>query len=662
MLGESGERLEESKKINLSLSALAKVIHTLVDARGRSVHIPYRDSKLTRILQDSLGGNCRTTMIACVSPIGLVAEDTLSTLHFASRAKTIQNHAVVNLQAGDNAASSSLLAQYEAQLAQLREQLREAEREKEGLVPLNTLAAQQAPAVDNETLKIESEKAIAAEAALAQCVREYAKERAQKVRLQQQIGALQKRLLKTQIDELQNKVLIGGQKHEGGEGTTGSSEPTTPTKSGEGVDGAHGHGVGTRPTDAPSTADLRDADPASLSPSSLSVALASERRRADKLEARVRALQQKVLELTKEVEGCRTALARAKKAGFDPDAPAGESGADAAGGRRSALGDLPPNSPSAARAAAAAAASNTGTVGDDLATVRAELESALQAAAKHERSSRRKSEETAELREALEAAKREMEKVKSDAKAALRTAQQEADRTSRRVMAVSSEHEKALASLVAERDGLAAEHEAAMRAALVAQKEQAEAARAEALAEARTLGDQRLERMRKELEEEKGTAESLPSAPSADAGSGGGGGEQGRRVSGRAEAAEKEAARAAAEVAAGAREAAEAAARASSTQQLRGQHERSAEGGAAALAATKAQHEAEQRALNELLEQANQRADTAGEALSAEIGLREQSEAAAAERQAKAEAAEAEAAKARADAASRRSPRRRRRR
>ena len=141
MLGESGERLEESKKINLSLSALAKVIHTLVDARGRSVHIPYRDSKLTRILQDSLGGNCRTTMIACVSPIGLVAEDTLSTLHFASRAKTIQNHAVVNLQAGDNAASSSLLAQYEVQLAQLREQLREAEREKEGLVPLNTLAA-----------------------------------------------------------------------------------------------------------------------------------------------------------------------------------------------------------------------------------------------------------------------------------------------------------------------------------------------------------------------------------------------------------------------------------------------------------------------------------------------------------------------------------------
>ena len=94
----AGERLEESKKINLSLSALAKVISTLVDARGRHVHVPYRDSKLTRILQDSLGGNCRTAMIACVSPLAGVAEDTMTTLHFASRAKSIQNAARVNVQ------------------------------------------------------------------------------------------------------------------------------------------------------------------------------------------------------------------------------------------------------------------------------------------------------------------------------------------------------------------------------------------------------------------------------------------------------------------------------------------------------------------------------------------------------------------------------------
>jgi hypothetical protein len=96
---------------NLSLSALAKVISTLVDAKGKHVHIPYRDSKLTRILQDSLGGNCRTAMIACVSPLASVVEDTMTTLHFASRAKTIQNHARVNLQAAEHAANSSLLAQ-----------------------------------------------------------------------------------------------------------------------------------------------------------------------------------------------------------------------------------------------------------------------------------------------------------------------------------------------------------------------------------------------------------------------------------------------------------------------------------------------------------------------------------------------------------------------
>ena len=89
----------------------------------------YRDSKLTRLLSDSLGGTARTVMIACVSPGHAVVEDTMTTLHFASRAKTIQNHARVNLQATDNA-SSSLLAHYEAQLAQLREQLALAETAK----------------------------------------------------------------------------------------------------------------------------------------------------------------------------------------------------------------------------------------------------------------------------------------------------------------------------------------------------------------------------------------------------------------------------------------------------------------------------------------------------------------------------------------------------
>jgi hypothetical protein len=63
----TGQRLEESKKINQSLSALGNVIAALTDQKARP-HIPYRDSKLTRILEDSLGGNCKTTMMAMISP------------------------------------------------------------------------------------------------------------------------------------------------------------------------------------------------------------------------------------------------------------------------------------------------------------------------------------------------------------------------------------------------------------------------------------------------------------------------------------------------------------------------------------------------------------------------------------------------------------------
>ena len=82
-------RLKEAQKINLSLSALGNVISALVD--GKSTHIPYRDSKLTRLLQDSLGGNTKTVMIACISPADYNYDETLSTLRYASRAKQIKN-------------------------------------------------------------------------------------------------------------------------------------------------------------------------------------------------------------------------------------------------------------------------------------------------------------------------------------------------------------------------------------------------------------------------------------------------------------------------------------------------------------------------------------------------------------------------------------------
>ncbi|XP_028262127.1 kinesin-like protein KIF17 [Parambassis ranga] len=92
--GATGERLREATKINLSLSALGNVISALVD--GRSKYIPYRDSKLTRLLQDSLGGNTRTLMIACLSPADNNYEESLSTLRYANRAKSIQNRPRIN--------------------------------------------------------------------------------------------------------------------------------------------------------------------------------------------------------------------------------------------------------------------------------------------------------------------------------------------------------------------------------------------------------------------------------------------------------------------------------------------------------------------------------------------------------------------------------------
>uniref|UniRef100_A0A7E4VJT4 Kinesin-like protein n=1 Tax=Panagrellus redivivus TaxID=6233 RepID=A0A7E4VJT4_PANRE len=92
--GAEGAVLEEAKNINKSLSALGNVISNL--AEGTKSHVPYRDSKLTRILQESLGGNSRTTIVICCSPASWNEGETKSTLLFGQRAKTIKNVVVVN--------------------------------------------------------------------------------------------------------------------------------------------------------------------------------------------------------------------------------------------------------------------------------------------------------------------------------------------------------------------------------------------------------------------------------------------------------------------------------------------------------------------------------------------------------------------------------------
>ena len=111
-----GDRLKEGTMINLSLSALGNVIQALID--GKSKYIPYRDSKLTRLLQESLGVNTRTLMIAAVSPVLSSFEETLSTLRYANRAKNIKNRPKVNMDEKDLA-----IKQYVEEIEELKVKL-----------------------------------------------------------------------------------------------------------------------------------------------------------------------------------------------------------------------------------------------------------------------------------------------------------------------------------------------------------------------------------------------------------------------------------------------------------------------------------------------------------------------------------------------------------
>ncbi|XP_025086308.1 kinesin-like protein KIF17 isoform X2 [Pomacea canaliculata] len=148
--GATGDRLKEATKINLSLSALGNVISALVD--GKSKHIPYRDSKLTRLLQDSLGGNTKTLMVACLSPADNNYEETLSTLRYANRAKNIKNKPKINEDPKD-----ALLRQYQEEIAKLKAML-------EGQIPipkdqeLGSGDKHRKSSVDNARHELEKEK------------------------------------------------------------------------------------------------------------------------------------------------------------------------------------------------------------------------------------------------------------------------------------------------------------------------------------------------------------------------------------------------------------------------------------------------------------------------------------------------------------------------
>jgi len=180
--GATGQRLEESKQINRSLAALGNVISALTEAKSRQ-HIPYRDSRLTRMLEDSLGGNCKTTMMAMVSPAFEAMQETISTLKFANRAKNIKNEAKVN----EDLDQKSLLRKYERELKKLRAELEERSK--------NVVDKRRLLELDEQRRRAEADK-MAAIRALEQRSLEFMHEKEEKKKLEQRIAMLMGQMLR----------------------------------------------------------------------------------------------------------------------------------------------------------------------------------------------------------------------------------------------------------------------------------------------------------------------------------------------------------------------------------------------------------------------------------------------------------------------------------
>eukprot|EP00834_Sanchytrium_tribonematis_P000361 NODE_7_length_67686_cov_1.621421.p7 type:complete len:596 gc:universal NODE_7_length_67686_cov_1.621421:62567-60780(-) len=143
--GATGDRLKEGAKINLSLSNLGNVISSLVENKP---HIPYRDSKLTRLLQDALGGNSKTVMISTISPADYNADESISTLRYASRAKNIKNKPKINEDPKD-----TKIREYQEEIKRIKKML-------ENKIKPETLKGEEAEQISDDQLKMSEEETI----------------------------------------------------------------------------------------------------------------------------------------------------------------------------------------------------------------------------------------------------------------------------------------------------------------------------------------------------------------------------------------------------------------------------------------------------------------------------------------------------------------------
>ena len=200
--GASGKQLDESRRINKSLSALGNVINALTDPKTK--HIPYRDSKLTRLLQNSLGGNCKTSMIAMISPYDGSFNESISTLNFAKRAKSIRIKASINEEVNQNA----LISQYETELSRLRKEL----EEKNEIINNNAFIKK----IEMEKIQAEKDKNEALQA-LEKASLRFLQEREEKRKLEKKIEIMKFQMIqggqKVKIEDTPEfKTLI--QKHQ----------------------------------------------------------------------------------------------------------------------------------------------------------------------------------------------------------------------------------------------------------------------------------------------------------------------------------------------------------------------------------------------------------------------------------------------------------------
>lgn len=130
MSDNKGIRMLEGQKINRSLLALGNCINILSDPKKKGAFVPYRDSKLTRLLKDSLGGNTKTIMIACIGPTYFTIEETLNTLKYSSRARRIKKKIVKNIREVEMHVSvyKEIIQSLKNEIQHLKEQLHQKEQ------------------------------------------------------------------------------------------------------------------------------------------------------------------------------------------------------------------------------------------------------------------------------------------------------------------------------------------------------------------------------------------------------------------------------------------------------------------------------------------------------------------------------------------------------